>query len=68
MRSFWLAGTLHVTPRRLEFDCGLWTRKRVRELIRREFGIGYPQQNVGEILKLLGSSPRRPAYQAVQHN
>jgi len=63
-----LAGMLRVNPRQLEFNFGLWTRRRVRELIRREFGIDYTEQNVGKILKLLGFSPQRPVYQAVQQS
>jgi transposase len=53
-------------PRPLDLDFGLWTRSRVRDLISQEFGTGYSQQNVGRILKLLGFSPRRSAYQAVE--
>jgi transposase len=63
-----LAGMLRMNPRQLEFDFGLWTRRRVRELIRRKFGIDYTEQNVGKILKLLGFSPQRPVYQAVQQS
>jgi Winged helix-turn helix len=59
---------LRSNPRQLEFDFGLWTRGRVRELIRREFGIDSTEQNVGKILKLLGFSPQRPVYQAVQQS
>jgi transposase len=63
-----LAAMLRVNPRQLELDFGLWTRRRIRELIRRKFGIDYTEQNVGKILKLLGFSPQRPVYQAVQQN
>lgn len=63
-----LAGMLRKNPRQLEFDFGLWTRRRIRELIRREFGIDYTEQNVGKILKLLGFSPQRPVYQAIQQS
>ena len=45
----WLLGN----PRQVQFDFGLWTRKIVRDLIRREFGIDYSLQNVGKILKML---------------
>ena len=60
----WLCGN----PRQVQFDFGLWTRKIVRELIRREFGIDYTPQNVGKILKMLGFSPQRPVYQAVERD
>jgi transposase len=60
----WLCGN----PRQVQFDFGLWTRKIAGELIRREFGINYTQQNVGKILKMLGFSPQRPVYQALERD
>lgn len=63
-----LSRLLRRNPRQLEFDFGLWTRKRIRELIRREFGIDYTEQNVGKILKMLGFSPQRPVYHALQRD
>jgi transposase len=36
--------------------------ERVREIISREFGVSYNEQNVGKILKLLGFSVQRPVY------
>lgn len=60
----WLLGN----PRQVQFDFGLWTRKIVRELIKREFGIDYTLQNVGKILKMLGFSPQRPVYQALERD
>lgn len=63
-----LSGKLRLNPRQLELDFGLWTRKRIRELIFREFGIDYTEQNVGKLLKLLGFSPQKPVYQARQQD
>jgi transposase len=63
-----LARMLRLNPRQLELDFGLWTRKRVREIVFREFGIDYTEQNIGKVLKLLGFSPQRPVYQARQQN
>lgn len=63
-----LARMLRMNPRQLEFDFGLWTRRRVRELVRREFGVDYSEQNIGRILKMLGFSPQRPSYQALQRD
>jgi transposase len=63
-----LARMLRLNPRQLELDFGLWTRKRVREIVFREFGIDYTEQNIGKMLKLLGFSPQRPVYQAHQQN
>jgi transposase len=60
----WLLGN----PRQVQFDFGLWTRKIVRELIRREFGVDYTPQNVGKILKMLGFSPQRPVWQALERD
>lgn len=60
----WLCGN----PRQVQFDFGLWTRKIVRELIRREFGIDYTPQNVGKILKMLGFSPQRPLWHALERD
>jgi transposase len=63
-----LSRMLRCNPRQLELDFGLWTRRRVRELIKRKFGVDYSEQNVGRILKLLGFSPQRPTYQAIQQD
>jgi transposase len=63
-----LSRYLRLNPRQLEFDFGLWTRKLVRELIKRKFGVDYSEQNVGRILKLLGFSPQRPVYQALERD
>jgi transposase len=60
----WICGN----PRQVQFDFGLWTRKIVRDLIRREFGIDYTPQNVGKILKMLGFSPQRPVFRALERN
>lgn len=60
----WLCGN----PRQAQFDFGLWTRKIVRDLIRREFGIDYTPQNVGKILKMLGFSPQRPVWRALERD
>ena len=63
-----LSGWLREDPRQLELDFGLWTRKLVRELINRKFGIDYSLQNVGRVLKMLGFSPQRPVYQALERD
>lgn len=60
----WLRGN----PRQVQFDFGLWTRKIAGDLIKREFGIDYTPQNVGKILKMLGFSPQRPVYQALERD
>jgi len=55
-------------PRQLEFDFGLWTRKIIRELIRREFGVKFSEVQVGRLLKRMGLSPQRPLYRACQQD
>jgi len=55
-------------PRQLELDFGLWTRKIIRELIRREFGVKLSEVQVGRLLKTMGLSPQRPLYRAYQQD
>jgi transposase len=55
-------------PRQLQFDFGLWTRKIIRDLIRREFGVKLSEVQVGRLLKKMGLSPQRPLYRAYQQN
>jgi transposase len=53
-------------PRQLQFEFALWTREMVRELIRREFGVGLSAVSVGRLLRTLGLSPQRPLWRAWQ--
>jgi transposase len=55
-------------PRQLRFAFALWTRAMVRDLIRREFGVGLSEVSVGRLLRKLGLSPQRPLYRAYQQN
>ena len=55
-------------PRQLQFDFGLWTRKIIRELIRREFGVKLSGVQAGRLLKKMGLSPQRPLYRAYQQD
>lgn len=55
-------------PRQLQFDFGLWTRKIIRDLIRREFGVKFSEVQVGRLLKKLGLSAQRPLYRAYQRD
>lgn len=57
-----------VDPRQLEFEFALWTRQMVRELIRREFGVGLSVVSVGRLLAKMGLSPQRPLYRAYQQD
>lgn len=67
MRTLWtlIVGT---DPRQMQFDFALWTRAMVRELIRREFGVGLSEVSVGRLLAKMGLSPQRPLYRAYQQN
>jgi len=53
-------------PRQLQFDIVLWTRESVRELIRREFGVGLSAVSVGRLLRRMGMSPQRPLHRAYE--
>lgn len=55
-------------PRQLQFDFGLWTRKIIRDLIRREFGVKFSAVQVGRLLKKMGLSAQRPLYRAYQQD
>src|SRR6185503_11494007 len=43
-------------PRQLEFDFGLWTRKIIRELIRREFGVKLSEVQIRKLAAEEGAS------------
>jgi transposase len=55
-------------PRQLQFDFALWTRQMVRDLIKREFGVDYTLEAVGNILRGMGLSPQRPLVRAYEQN
>jgi transposase len=55
-------------PRQLQFDFGLWTRKIIRDLIRKQFGVKFSEVQVGRLLKKMGLSAQRPLYRAYQQD
>lgn len=55
-------------PRQLQFEFGLWTRKIIRDLIRRQFGVRLSEVQVGRLLKKMGLSAQRPLYRAYQQD
>jgi transposase len=55
-------------PQQLSFDVGLWTRRIVRELMIREFGVAMTVQGVGGLLRRMGLSPQRPLHRAYRQN
>jgi len=50
------------------FRGALWTRARVAEVIRREFGVTYDPTHVGRILRACGWSLQKPARRAKQRD
>jgi len=50
------------------FATELWTVKRVRAVVAREFGVQYSQTGCWELLRNLGFSPQKPERRATQRN
>lgn len=50
------------------FPTELWTVKRVRALIKREFGVAYSNTGCWELLRSLGFSPQKPEKRAIQRD
>jgi transposase len=50
------------------FPTELWTVKRVRALIKREFGVAYSNTGGWELLRSLGFTPQRPEKRALQRD
>jgi transposase len=50
------------------FRGDVWTARRVTELIRREFGVHYHFNHVGNLLRQAGWSPQKPLRRASQRN
>jgi transposase len=50
------------------FPTELWTIKRVRALIRREFGVTYSNTGGWELLRDLGFTPQKPERRAIQRD
>ena len=48
-------------PDQLKMPFALWTRKAVKELIKRQLGIDLPIRTVGDYLKRWGFTPQKPA-------
>jgi transposase len=49
--------------------CGeIWTRRRVAQVMEREFGVAYDPSQVGRILKGCGFSLQKPAVRAAQRD
>lgn len=50
------------------FSGAVWTRARVAEVVRREFGVTYDESHVGRILRACGWSLQKPARRAKQRD
>jgi transposase len=59
---------LQRSPTAYGFRGQVWTRGRVAEVIRLEFGIGYHPTHVGRLLKAVRWSPQKPARHARQRD
>lgn len=55
-----------VMPDQLKLDFALWTRKAVKELVEREYGIKLAINTMGDYLRSWGFSPQKPKKQAYE--
>ena len=55
-------------PDQLRLPFALWTRKAVKELIDREFGLSLGLTTVGDYLRSWGFSPQKPSKRAYEQN
>jgi transposase len=61
--KFWIPSFLEKGPEHFEFRGDVWTRKRVRKVIKEEFGVEYDVSQVGRILDQIGWSRQKPDHQ-----
>lgn len=50
------------------FGNDLWTCARIKDLIKKEFGVDYHFNHVGKILSKMGWSPQRPEKRAIERD
>lgn len=55
-------------PDQLKLPFGLWTRKAVQELIKREFGVSMAINTTGDYLRTWGFTPQRPKKRAYERD
>jgi transposase len=55
-------------PDQLQLPFGLWTRKAVKELVFREFGVTLAINTMGDYLRKWGYSPQKPKKRAYEQN
>jgi transposase len=63
-----LPALLHRGPEAYGFRGQVWTRKRVAEVMRVEFGVVYHPAHVGRLLKAIRWSPQKPMRRARQRD
>ena len=61
----WIIGK---DPRQHGFDFGLWTRKLVQELVRRNFGVELCLASIGKLLASLDITPQKPLRRAYERD
>ena len=59
---------IDIMPDQLNLDYALWTRKAVKELIEREFGIVLAITTMGDYLRKWGFSPQKPKKRAYEQS
>lgn len=64
----WLSRALVAGALQAGFATELWTVKRVRAVVKREFGVQYSQTGCWELLRSLGFSPQKPEKRATQRD
>jgi len=64
----WLSKALLAGALQADFPTELWTVKRVRALIKREFDVVYSNTGCWELLRTLGFSPQKPEKRALQRD
>ena len=55
-------------PLQLKFEFALWTRKMIKDLIKRKYGISMSVVSVGRLLAKLGLTCQRPLFRAYQQD
>ncbi len=55
-------------PEQLKLPFGLWTRKAIKELIKREFSISIAIRTMGDYLNRWGFTPQKPKKKAYEQN
>lgn len=57
---------INVMPDQLKLDYALWTRKAVKELVEREFGVVLAVNTMGDYLRKWGFTPQKPKKRAYE--